>query len=196
MKTLALFALTTIGAVPLLTGQHSTDSSKLESLQGTLITEIRKGVGLPAKVWAKGNNTRLEMAADKQKVITLQLGDTMYTYTEGSRTGKKERIKAGLGAMGLIKQIEDVKAKGKKDSSQEIEGVLYDKYVYGEIGRGEMAVVFLSAKTSLPRIWLSTVMIDEKTASLLTTYYRDMKANVDISDDMFKIPRDVRFSEQ
>lgn len=192
-----VFQLLTIGS---LAREESSDSSKLASLHGTMITDMPEGLGVPArilvtKIWAKGNNVRSEITSNKQKVITIQLGDTMYTFEEGSRTGVKEHMGAGLAAMGLIKQIEQVKAKGKKIDSREIEGVLYDKYVYGENYPQAMAVVFLSAKTSLPRKWVSIIKIDEKNTSTVKSYYRGMKAIVEISDEMFTLPPKVKFSE-
>jgi hypothetical protein len=98
--------------------------------------------------------------------------------------------------MGVIKPIEEIKAKGKKQDSEQGEAGRYDKYEYNVNGPEEMAVVYLSAETSLPRIWLSVVKTGDKEASLLRVQYRDLKANVDIPDDMFKLPPDVTFSEE
>lgn len=196
MKIARIVALMLMAAVPVLGDQQPSGSAKLESLHGTMVMMISDDEGVPAKLWAKGNNTRVELTHGNQKVITIQFGDTMYTYIEGSRTGTKQHLGSGLGSMGLIKQIEEILAKGKKEGSEKIEGVRYDKYVYGSPEDREMAVVYLSPETSLPRIWLSAVKTDDKTASLLRMHYRDMNANVGIPDEMFKLPPDVTFSEE
>jgi outer membrane lipoprotein-sorting protein len=190
-------ALALAAAMPVFASQQTSGSAKLESLRGTLITMVSEDRGIPARIWAKGNNTRTELTDGRQKTVTIQLGDTMYTYLEGStKPGMKQYLGRGLGSMGLIRQIEEIKAKGKQQTPEEIEGVRYDKYEYESNDRREVAVVYLSADTSLPRIWLSLVKAGEKDVSVLRMHYRDMQANVEIPDELFKLPPDVTFSEE
>jgi len=161
-----------------------------------MITMISDQEGLSSKIWAKGNNVRAELTYDQKKAVSIQLGDTVYTYIEGSKqTGSKKHLGSGLGAMGLIKQIEEIKAKGKKQGSVKIEGIVCDKYEYDVNAPGERAVVYLSASTSLPRTWVSVVQLADTPASVLRMHYRDLKANVDIPDNMFKLPANVTFLE-
>jgi hypothetical protein len=115
---------------------------------------------------------------------------------EGAKTGTKQHFTSAFASMGLIKQIEEIKANGKQQGSEEIDGVRYDKYEYGSLQDGEMVVVVLSSGTSVPRMWLTAVKTGNNTASLVRTIYRDMSVNVDIPDHTFALPADVMFSEQ
>lgn len=196
MKIVYIVALALMAGVPALADEQPSNAAKLESLQGTLVIMMSEDRGVPARIWAKGNNTRTELSDGKQTAVTIQLGDVMYTYVEGSkRTGTKRHMGTGLGSMGFIRQIEEIRAKGKKQIPEEIDGVRYDKYEYDLSGREAMAVVYLSAETSLPHIWLSVIKSGENDASVLKMVYRDMKANVEISDELFKPPADVAFAE-
>lgn len=195
MKTTCLVALALLATVPALGGQQPSGSEELKSLHGTQITMTSDSEGMSSQIWAKGNNLRLEMTVGNQKAISIQLGDTLYTYVEGSKAGTKQPLGRGLGSMGLIRQIEEIKARGKKEGSQELEGVRYVEYKYDVNFPAEAADAWLSATTSLPRIWFSVVRTADSTASGLRMVFRDMVANPDIPDDMFKLPPGVTFSE-
>jgi len=59
----------------------------LTSLHGTMITMISEDKGHAMEIWAKGDNVRAEASSDKHKIITIQLGDTMYTYGTDAKIG-------------------------------------------------------------------------------------------------------------
>lgn len=168
---------------------------KLESLHGTMITMISDHEGMPMEIWAKGNKVRSEISAGDEKLIIIQRGDTLYTYGFGSPQGEKTRFETGLASLGLIEQIALVKAKGKKDGSQVVEGVEYDQYKYDADAPQEQALVLLEAKTSLPKDWLSVVKNGDSPSIAARTIYRDMQANVDVPDDLFTLPKGVIFAE-
>ena len=151
--------------------------------------------GVASEIWAKGNNLRSEVRAGDLKVISIQRGPTIYTFREGDQIGTKQTLQRGLGSLGFIKQIETVKAHGKKTGSQEIEGVEYDIYEYDVNAPAEMTILYLSKETSLPRFGISVVQTGEKTAEAMRMVYRDMEANVDIPDELFKLPEGIKFTE-
>jgi outer membrane lipoprotein-sorting protein len=169
-------------------------ATELKSLHGTMITMISEDKGHLAEIWAKGDNVRAEFSNDKHKIITLQLGDTLYTFGTDSKKGTKQRFASGLASMGLIKQIATIKSKGKKESTREIDGITYEEYSYEESPEASTDV-WLEAKTSVPSIWLSAMKTSDKTLGVMRMRYRDMKANVEIADELFKLPTDVTFSE-
>jgi outer membrane lipoprotein-sorting protein len=167
---------------------------RLESLRCTVITGGEGGT--PAELWAKGDKTRIEKAADGEKVVSLQLGDTLYIYRLGSRTGTKKRLGHGLDSMGIIQKIDWLKERGEIIGSEKIGNEVYDEYQYEKRGvtGGEIIRAFLSAKTSAPRIW-SSMSFHGNQADTTTTYYRDARANPDVPDEMFELPPGVKFSE-
>jgi outer membrane lipoprotein-sorting protein len=169
--------------------------SELTSLHGTMITMLSEDKGHAMEIWAKEDNVRAESSDDKHKTIIIQLGDTMYTYGTDSKRGMKQRFASGLASMGLIKQIATIKSKGKKESTREIEGVVYEQYSYEE-SRDASTDVWFEAKSSLPTIWLSAIKTGDKEISVMKMRYRDMEANVDVADELFKLPRDVTFSDE
>jgi outer membrane lipoprotein-sorting protein len=165
----------------------------LKAFHGTMVTLVSGDEGPPCEIWASGDNVRMEHNFGGRKIITIQRGDTMYTYGTDSRQGNKTRFETGLASMGLIKQIAEIKAKGKMQGSREIEGISYGKFLYR--APHEEATVYLAMSTSLPGEWESAVETGEKKATRLTMRYRNMEANVKISDDMFALPRGVVFSD-
>ena len=173
--------------------QQSSGLGNLTSLQGTLIMMVSKDRGIPAKFWAKGNNMRLEASVGEKKTITIQVGDTLYIFNEGEKSGLKQHLGRGLGSMGLLRQIELIKTRGKKQGSKEFEGVLCDIYEYE--APQELALVYLSVAMSLPQMWISTIRSGDTTSSIIMLY-RNLEANVGIPDEMFKVPPEVKFSEQ
>jgi outer membrane lipoprotein-sorting protein len=195
MKAICVAVLTLMNVTVGLSQQPS-QPTKLESLRGTLIMMMNETEGVASKLWAKGNNTRVDFTGTRGvTVTTIQRGDTMYTFDEISAKGKKERIPEGLATKGLVKQIEEVKKNGKKVESAEIDGETYEIYQYA-VSSEELVVVMLSARTSLPRIWTSAIRTGLNRTSSLTMKYRDMEANVNVPDDLFKLPANVKFSEE
>ncbi len=171
---------------------------KLESLKGTLhiITEANGNLGtttIATQVWAKGNNTRIEMLLDTAKVISVQRGNTIYVYRERENTGTRHEV-SGLAAMGLIRQIEYIKSKAKVTRSELIEGDVYYRYELRETFPDAIADVLLSAKTSLPRTWFSVVRTDDGMTYLEEYLYSGMESNVDLPDSFFELPPDVKFN--
>ena len=90
------------------------DDPKLTSLHGTMVIMLDEEYGMPMEVWAEGNRSRGEIRTPESKVITIQHGPNSYVYGEGSKKGVKETIHGGLGTLGLIKQIEEIKQRGEK----------------------------------------------------------------------------------
>ncbi|GAH04956.1 unnamed protein product [marine sediment metagenome] len=170
---------------------------QLKSLRGTMLTyadetEIRKAVSF--KIWAKGIYMRTELTAGSRKIISIQRGNTLYTYEEGSKeNGTKQWLGTGLASMGFLDQIREVKGYAKKQDPEVIEGELYHRYVYDKNKPQALAIVVLSDKTSLPKVWISYLKLADGTISKLHMYYDDMEANVEIPDAMFSLPRGVRF---
>jgi outer membrane lipoprotein-sorting protein len=167
---------------------------RLESLQCTVI----KGGGgdPPGELWAKGDKTRIEEVANGEKVVTLQLADTLYTYGVGSRTGRKKRLGHGLESMGIIEKIDWLKERGEVIGSEVIQNEVYDEYQYvkRDAYGGEIIRAFISAKSSAPRVW-SSMSFHGNEAQTTTIYYKDAKANPDVPDEMFKLPPGVKFSK-
>src|SRR3990172_2210889 len=195
MRTALSIALLLFVAGRATSAEPAAVAPELISLHGTMITMISETEGVPAEIWAKGDKLRAEIAAGDAKVITIQLGDTMYTFAQGSTKGNKTRFESGLASLGLIQQIAEIRTKGKIDGSQEIEGIVYDEYNYDVNAPREWAIVFLAAKTSLPGYWISAVQTEEKKAVAVRMHYRDMEANVEVPDALFELPSDVTFSE-
>src|SRR5215208_6440863 len=93
----------------------------LKAFHGTMVTLVSGVEGPPCEIWASADNVRMEYNFGGQKIITIQRGDTLYTYGTDSGQGNKTRFETGLASMGLIKQIAEIKAKGKMQGSREID---------------------------------------------------------------------------
>ena len=194
MKTVTFLLIAFSAAVHACCAEVKDPLPQLHSLHGTTVMMISEEEGLPFETWAKGDNTRMEVTDNLQKIITIQRGDTIYTYSTGSTSGIKQTCSDGLASMGLIKQIAEVKKHGIYEGAQEIDGVVHHRYRYEVNAPETMAVVLLSTETSLPRYWLSVVMIDDETGEIARTVYRDMEANKEIDDNLFAIPQEVAFN--
>jgi outer membrane lipoprotein-sorting protein len=179
----------------LMTGPQALGIPKIKSLRGTMVVSYEEGEkGIAFKVWAKGNNMRTELSVPPRTVITLQRGNFLYIYEEGSKVGKKESLGVGLASVGLVKQIEEVKTYGKKQGSKDIDGDLYYEYLYTKVD-GEGAWVLLSAGTSIPKYWVSQIETPNGEVSVMKMIFRDMAANIHIPDSMFELPKGVTFKE-
>ena len=195
MKLFVLIAAILVSFGAAQAAEPARPAAELVSMHGTMITMISDHEGMPMEIWAKGNNLRSEISAGDQKIIVVQLGDTIYTFGPGSKQGNKTRFESGLASHGLIEQIALVKAKGKKDSSQVVDGITYDQYAYDVDAPQEQALVLLEAKTSLPKDWVSVVKNGDSEPVAARTIFRDMQANVDVPDDLFALPKGVEFSD-
>ncbi|MGD9636803.1 MAG: hypothetical protein AB7G28_18360 [Pirellulales bacterium] len=167
----------------------------LKSLHGTMITLIDSDRGIEMEVWAKGNNVRSEIKMGDAKVVVVQRGDTMYTFSPGKSDGQKTRFESGLAAHGLIEQIAIVKSRGKKERSQVAEGIQYDQYSYNVDAPQEQAIVLLETKTSLPKDWFSVVKNGDREPAGMRIVFRDLEANVEVPDELFELPEGVKFSD-
>lgn len=174
----------------------SADERELRSLHGTMITTSGPTSGMAMEIWAKGDFVRSEYRAGSANVITIQRGPKLYTFGESGGAGMVFNLGHGLGTLGLIKQIEEIKARGSRQGAAEIEGELYDVYQYDVNAPEEMALIYLSRESSLPKLWISVVQAEGDTAEALRIVYRDMEANVDIPDHYFHLPKNVTFAEQ
>ena len=195
MKNLTGVAILLTMIAAAVADERATDTAELVSLHGTMITMISEREGLPAEIWAKGNNVRTESERGGQKIISIQLGDTVYTYAKNSVRGNKTKFAAGLASMGLIKQIAEVRSKGEKQASGELDGVVYDEFLYTEKNPQEWATVNLARKTSLPSTWISAIRTGDKKGIAFRLLYRNMEANVEVPDDLFTIPPGINFTD-
>ncbi len=166
----------------------------LRTLQGTLITMISDKDGVPMRFWAKDNSFRGETVSGKRKIISIQRGNKYYTYVQGNTRGEVVEAKRGLASMGLIRQINDIKRLGKKNNAVEIEGEAYDAFIYDVNMPEESAIVYLSRKTSLPRLWISVIRTSVDKAEGIRMIFTDLKANHEIPEEIFQLPPDVQFS--
>jgi tetratricopeptide (TPR) repeat protein len=155
---------------------------------------ISESEGLPMKFWAKGNLFRGELTAGDRKIITIQRASETFVYQVGSKTGDYRFVERGLATMGLIRQIEDVRRFGKKQQSVHIEGKLYDVLLYDINAPEESALVYLSRKGSLPKVWISVLRKTQDSAEAMRMFFQDVEANVDIPEELFEIPKDVEFT--
>jgi outer membrane lipoprotein-sorting protein len=147
------------------------------------------------EIWAKGNNVRSEMSVGDEKLIILQLGDTIYTFGADSKQGNTTRFESGLASHGLLEQIALVKSEGKPGNSQTVDGVTFDEYSYDVDAPQEVTRALLEAKTFLPKDWVSIVKNGDADPVAARTIFRDMEANVDVPDEFFELPRGVEFTE-
>lgn len=166
----------------------------LRTLQGTVITMISEKDGLPMRFWAKDNSFRGEITSGNRKIISIQRGNKNYTYEQGGKEGTLVETKRGLASMGLVRQIQDIKRLGKKNDAVEIEGETHDVFIYDVNIPEESAIVYLSRKTSLPRLWISVIRTANDRAEGNRMIFTDLKANHEIPDELFQIPPDVQFS--
>lgn len=168
---------------------------KLESLRGTSLTFLENSdTGIPARIWAKGDSMRTETSLGGRKIVSIQRGDTCYTFDDNSPTGTKEWLGEGLAARGLINQIAEVKANGMRWNVEEQNGAVYQGYRY-EDSPDAMTMTYLSTESSLPWIWISMLNRGGGETSTMRAYYRDLEANVAIPEALFELPERVRFSE-
>lgn len=195
MKTTTVLAIVLVMIVPAAGSEPKGATPELKSLHGTMIMMLSDKEGLPFEIWAKGNDVRTEFNGNTQKIISIQRGNTIYTYGDRASSGMRQVVLNGLGSIGLIKQIEEVKARGKKTDVHEIEGKQYQVYEYDINLPEEVAIVFLSVETSLPSYWHGVVKPGDNTASTQRMLFRNMEANVVVPDELFNIPRNVNFSD-
>lgn len=185
-------------AVPAAPGETPRPGAALHSLQGTVVMITSEGEGLPFRFWAKGPYLRMELAHGPNRVVTLQRSNVVYTYLEGStNAGTKASLGGpGLASLPLLAQIEEIKARGVKGEPVALAGEPHDRYDYGVHAPQELAVVFLCARTGLPRVWVSSVATAGGERSVLQLHYRDLQANGEIPDRLFQLPAEVVFEEQ
>jgi outer membrane lipoprotein-sorting protein len=145
--------------------------------------------------WAKGNRLRTEEVRDGKKIVTIQYGDTLYSYTEGEGLATTGWLGNGLTSLGFINQMSEVKAHGERGESKEIDGVQYHQYVYRENAPEEVVVGYLSATNSLPGIWTLAELEDDGRVIQRTAAFRDLEANVAIPDKLFHLPRGLTFQK-
>ena len=191
---LRVAVIVVFSSLPLLADEQGDAQPNLRTLRGTVVTMMSENEGLPSKFWAKGNLYRSETTFGDRKMISIQRGNDLYIFEQGSTTGEITALGRGLGTMGLVRQIEDIKRLGKKQDSVQIEGELHDIYFYDINMPEESALVYLSRKTSLPKIWISVLRTSEETAEGRRMFYRNLEANAEIPDHLFEIPKDVRFT--
>ncbi len=169
---------------------------RLESIHGTMIMMISEKQGIPSEFWAKGNYLRSELSIEGEKLISLQRDGVVYVYPSKGNTGVKNMVGRGLGSLGLVQQINEIKSRGEIKGSEKIDGVLCDLYAYDVNLPEESALVMLSRESGLPMIWVSILRSDGQEPQVLRMMFRNLEANVKIPDSLFEIPKSVRFSEE
>ena len=178
------------------------EESVLETLHGTMITAYSNEwppafgeSGTASEIWAKGNSIRSETKFDGTNVVSIQSAGVLYTFVEGDRNGTRQRLPdAALGALGLIQQIEQIKARGTKNGDSILDGIAYDIYIYAS--SVEVAEVHLARQTSLPRKWISVLRSAIGPPKSALMIFREMEGNIPIADELFEIPDDVYFTEE
>lgn len=58
-----------------------------------------------------------------------------------------------------------------------------------------MTILYLSKETSLPRFGISVVQTGKKTAEAIRMVYRELEENLDIPDELFKLPEGIKFTK-
>lgn len=170
----------------------------LRSLHGTVWTAYDVDPDIPAEdlpfirseVWARDDLTRYESRADGKTTVGIQRGPVMYSFVEGEATGVKVRLRGGIGALGLIRQIEMIKSLGKRVETEVVDGVVCDSYVFPDEATGEFISTRLSRETSVPDVWVGRL----PNGHVTIVYYENVEANVGIPDDRFRIPDGVAFA--
>lgn len=178
------------------------ENPELETLHGTVITALSNEwppafgeSGVASEIWAKGNSVRSETKIDSTNVVSLQCDGVLYTFIEGSRNGTRQRLPdAALGALGLIKQIQLIKALGTKRTESGLDGAAYDIYLYAS--SLEAAEVHLSPQTSMPQKWISVLWSASGAPKSALMIFRGMEGNIPIDDELFEIPGDIDFREE
>jgi len=151
-----------------------------------------------SEIWAKGDATRQEIEFDGDRMITIQRGELICSFSVDDAFGMVIRARGGLGAMGLVRQIEEIKAHGTEipsqdaffDASQLPDEAEYDIYRYEDRLTGEVVHVALTKDGAIPRIWVGL----QPNQHVTVTHYWDMEANVDLSDSLFEFPDGIDLS--
>lgn len=168
----------------------------LETLHGKAFVSVTGGDQEHLfEFWAKGNRLRTEEIRDGKKVVTIQYGDTLYSYTEGEGLATTGWLGEGLASLGFINQISEVQAHGERGESKEIDGVQYHQYIYRANAPEEVAVGYLSATSSLPESWTLAELEEDGRVIHRTIAFRDLEENVAIPDNLFHLPRGLTFQE-
>lgn len=178
------------------------DIPELKTLHGTMITAFSNEwppafgeSGMASEICAKGNSIRSETEIDGTNVVSIQCDGVLYTFVEGHRNGTRQRLPgATLGALGLIKQIQQIKALGTKKGDSVVDGGPYDIYMYAS--SVEVAKVHLSPQTSMPRKWISVLRSESGPPKSALMIFRRMEGNIPIGDELFEIPDDFYFTEE
>lgn len=150
------------------------------------------------ELWAKGDAVRQEIEFGDDTLIQIQRGERIYSFSVEDQFGMVVRGRGGLGTLGLVRQIEEIKANGTVvpsqdaffDTSRLIDEADYDVYRYEDRLTGEVVHVALERDDSIPRIWVGLL----PNGNVTVTHYRDMEANVEISDTLFDVPEGIDLS--
>lgn len=184
-----------------------TDSNQsIWSLHG--MTSIHRNVDLEAyragdsvtesEIWAKGDLVRHDIAYGDGKLIQIQHGELIYSFSAEDAFGMVIRARGGLGTMGLVRQIEEITAHGTMiphqeaffDTSQLPDEADWDVYRYEDRLTGEVVHVALARDESIPLIWVGLL----PNQNVTVIHYWDMEANVEISDSLFDVPEKIDLS--
>lgn len=123
----------------------------------------------PLQLWAEGNNMHGVMLYEGRLIHTLQLGDTLFTWVDGDREGRRRHLGNGLASYGLIRQIERIHSLGTWDRQMTVAGAVYEQYRYTG-----------TAQTDGER---------------MTMIFRDAEVNITLPDGVFDLPDRVVFAE-
>ena len=146
--------------------------------------------GTVSEVWAKGDFIRYEFSFAGGKLVSVQRGDLLYSFSPDDAFGSRLRLAGGLGTSGLINQISKVQANGHVVRTDVDGGELYDTYLYNDAATGEEVRATLSRDTCLPLVWIGLL----PNGNVTVIDYWDMEANPELPDDLFDIPAGVDFS--
>ena len=157
----------------------------------------------PLQLWAEGNNTRGVLLYEGRLIHTLQLGDTLFTWADGDREGRRQYLGNGLASYGLIRQIERIRSLGTWDREVTLDGVVYEQYRYAGTAQTdseryeEHVSVSFDARSGAPKVWLSEIMVGGSgVAERMSMVFRDTEVNITMPNGVFDLPEGVVFTER
>jgi hypothetical protein len=157
----------------------------------------------PVQFWAEGNNMRGVMLYEGRLIHTLQLGDTLFTWADGDREGRRQNLGDGLASYGLIRQIERIRSLGTWDREVTVDGVVYEQYRYAGTAQTdskryeEHVSVSFDARSGAPKVWLSEIMVGGSgVVERMSMVFRDTEVNITMPNGVFDLPEGVVFTER
>ncbi len=166
-------------------------AQKIQSAHCVMVVDFQTN-GISQKdeveVWAKGGNSRTETPRVGGKMIMIQLGDTGYSYQQGSRQGSIVALNGNTTErQNFLHYIEWLKQKGRKVGVETVEGITCDKYEHSE--SNEKEIVWVSQDNQFP----VKMIIQMPPNAFETLLFKNVEINPNLPDNLFDLPPDVLF---